>query len=226
MITINNLKKTFRKYTILDIDNLVIGDNEKVAIVGKNGVGKTTLCEIIMGTQAPTSGKIETSIDDLRKNAVFQETGFSNDVNIYSIAKFYQDIFRARDFDLDASFEKYEIADLKKRRYNRLSGGQKQKFKLLISQLNQPNLLLLDELTTSLDYEWRQKIFKILNQMSHENKATILLISHDPEEIGALCDRVIILKDTKIFKDFTLKGDAKERVELVRKELAWDETTI
>jgi ABC-type multidrug transport system ATPase subunit len=56
--------------------------------------------------------------------------------------------------------------------------------------------------------------------MSHENKATILLISHDPEEIGALCDRVIILKDTKIFKDFTLKGDAKERVELVRKELA------
>jgi ABC-type multidrug transport system ATPase subunit len=100
MITINNLKKTFRKYTILDIDNLVIGDNEKVAIVGKNGVGKTTLCEIIMGTQAPTSGKIETSIDDLRKNAVFQETGFSNDVNIYSIAKFYQDIFRARDFDL------------------------------------------------------------------------------------------------------------------------------
>jgi ABC-2 type transport system ATP-binding protein len=226
MITINNLKKTFRKYTILDIDNLVIGDNEKVAIVGKNGVGKTTLCEIIMGTQAPTSGKIETSIDDLRKNAVFQETGFSNDVNIYSIAKFYQDIFRARDFDLDASFEKYEIADLKKRRYNRLSGGQKQKFKLLISQLNQPNLLLLDELTTSLDYEWRQKIFKILNQMSHENKATILLISHDPEEIGALCDRVIILKDTKIFKDFTLKGDAKERVELVRKELAWDETAI
>jgi ABC-2 type transport system ATP-binding protein len=153
MITINNLKKTFRKYAILDIDNLVIGDNEKVAIVGKNGVGKTTLCEIIMGTQAPTSGKIETSIDDLRKNAVFQETGFSNDVNIYSIAKFYQDIFRARDFDLDASFEKYEIADLKKRRYNRLSGGQKQKFKLLISQLNQPNLLLLDELTTSLDYE-------------------------------------------------------------------------
>jgi ABC-2 type transport system ATP-binding protein len=226
MITINNLKKNFRNYTILDIENLVIGDNEKVAIVGKNGVGKTTLCEIIMGTQLPTSGRVETDIADLRKNAVFQETGFSNDVNIYSVAKFYKDIFKAYDFDLDAAFEKYEIADLKKRRYNRLSGGQKQKFKLLISQINQPNLLLLDELTTSLDYEWRQKIFKILNQMSRENSATILLISHDPEEIAALCDRVIILQDGGIFKDFAIKGDYQAKVEIVRKELAWDETII
>jgi ABC-type multidrug transport system ATPase subunit len=56
--------------------------------------------------------------------------------------------------------------------------------------------------------------------MSRENSATILLISHDPEEIAALCDRVIILQDGGIFKDFAIKGDYQAKVEIVRKELA------
>jgi ABC-2 type transport system ATP-binding protein len=223
MITVNKITKKFKDHLVLDIEHLIINSNEKVAIVGQNGAGKTTLAEIILGTQEPTSGKVEFDRKHTVRNAVFQETGFAPEISIYSVAKFYADIFNCRDVNLDELFEKFDIKEVKRKRYQKLSGGQKQKFKLLIALMNNPKLLLLDELTTSLDYVWRQKIFKLLNTLTKDD-GIVLMISHDPEEIANLCDRVILIENTKIKKDFKLSGDFKNKVQTIREELRWDET--
>lgn len=220
MITIKNLKKIYNSRTILDIESLVIEDGQKIAIMGKNGAGKTTLAEIIMGIIKPTSGEVVISKDLDRLNAVFQETEFSDVLSLQDVANFYKEIFKS-DKNTDELFTKYEIDGLQKSKFKKLSGGQKQKFKFLIGNLNDPNLLLLDELATGLDYEWRINIINILKKELQRDDTTLVLISHELREVAALADRVIVLKQGVIEKDFQITKDFKNNIELLEKELGW-----
>lgn len=221
MIKITNLLKKYGNRTILDIEELIIEDDQRIAFMGKNGTGKTTLSEIIMGIIKPTSGKVEVDIQNLRKNAVFQETNFSDETNIYRVAKLYRDMFKS-DVDIDSLFDEFELSTVKKNKFQKLSGGQQQKFKFLIASLNNPNLILLDELSTSLDYEWRRNILQIIKNRIAAIDATMLLVSHEINEVATLCQRVILLDNTKILKDFKLTKDLNENKKILEKELGWD----
>ncbi|AHI52997.1 AAA family ATPase [Spiroplasma culicicola] len=171
-----------------------------------------------MGTIKPSSGSIQIEIENLRKNAVFQLTSYGNESHILDIAKMYFDLFHSQ-LDLNQLFSQFELDDQKKKKFNKMSGGQQQKFKFLIALLNNPNLLLLDELTTSLDFVWRSKIIGLLKNAIEKSEATVILVSHDKEEIAHLCDRVIYIENGKITKDIMLPKKFKEKVILIESEL-------
>lgn len=96
-------------------------------------------------------------------------------------------------------FDKYELGDVKKKKFRSLSGGEKQKFKLLLCLEFNPELIILDELTTSLDYQWRIDIVNdINNYLNNHKSAILLLVSHDPKEIKKLCNKFYLVKDKKI----------------------------
>ncbi|QGS52296.1 ATP-binding cassette domain-containing protein [Spiroplasma tabanidicola] len=218
MIKIKNLKKTYNNKTVLNVENLTLDQNQCIGIMGKNGAGKTTLVEIIMGSKKQNEGDVIIDKTDLRKNAVFQECQYEQDLNLITIARFYKKLFKSNE-DLEVLFEKFELKEFKRKRFIKLSGGEKQKFKLLIAFVNKPNLLLLDELTTSLDFIWREKIYDVLNDYIKENKTTILMVSHDVNEVAKLCQRVIFINDGIVKKDLNLNKDIKENIEILEKEV-------
>ncbi|AKU80178.1 ATP-binding cassette domain-containing protein [Spiroplasma turonicum] len=218
MITLKNIIKKYDNDVILNINELVIKNNERVGIMGVNGSGKTTLVEIIMGTRKPDQGQLIFDEDIKDKNAVFQECNFELDLNLNTIANFYRKLFKSNE-NLDRLYEKFELIDFKKKKYNKLSGGQKQKFKLLIAFINNPKLLLLDELTTALDYEWRTKIIQEVAEYSNLRNPIILFVSHDISEISKICNRVIFLKKGLIINDIELTENYSTNLSLLEKEL-------
>ncbi|WP_339035025.1 AAA family ATPase [Spiroplasma endosymbiont of Cantharis rufa] len=108
-------------------------------------------------------------------------------------------------------------------KFKKISAGQQQKFKFLIALLNKPNFLVLDEISTSLDYKWRIKIIDIIyNYVYQNNEINLLLVSHNPEEVAKICNRVIFLEKGKIIRDFKLEGRYQERVRILEEMVKED----
>ena len=160
-IKITNLVKKYGKKPVLKINSLNFQEGEVVGIIGKNGSGKTTLAEIILGTKSKTSGEINYSIENLRKNAVFQETSFDDEVNLKHNYLFYKKLFddqgKAKNqISQEDDFKKYGLTGLEKYKFSTLSGGQKQRFKIMIAMANNPQVILFDEVSNSLDLKTKK----------------------------------------------------------------------
>ncbi|WP_053946079.1 ATP-binding cassette domain-containing protein [Spiroplasma cantharicola] len=144
-------------------------------------------------------------------NAVFQDSNFISDINLREIFYLYCNLYSIKKSHFKY-FQKFNLLDVENNKFKNISGGQQQKFKFLISLLNDPTLLILDEISTSLDYIWRNKIVDVINQYLEIKKEIILLlISHDPKEIASICNRVLFMKREKIIIDINLKGSYKQR---------------
>ncbi|ARU91921.1 ABC transporter ATP-binding protein [Spiroplasma clarkii] len=218
MIRVTNITKKYGKKVVLDNINLTIQENERIAIMGLNGSGKTTLSEIILKIFKPTSGTIEYQKQDLVRNATFQDGSFDNELNLTQLIDFYAAAFQVKVNKVEL-LTQYELLEFAKQKYSKLSGGQRQKFRFLITLMNQPNLLLLDELTTSLDYIWREKIVKLVKNFLDTNPCTLLIVSHNKDEIAGLCNRAIVLSEGKIIKDFSLPEDKTKALAVIDKEI-------
>ncbi|AKX34393.1 ABC transporter ATP-binding protein [Spiroplasma litorale] len=213
LIEIKNLTKSYKNKTILDNISLDINEGEAVAILGKNGAGKTTLVEIIANISKPTKGNVKINIDkDLKKEIgiQFQEGNWPSGLCAKDIIEFYLTVFpnftKEKFEELDSTFE---IKDFFKTPLNKLSGGQKQRFNALLSIINDPKIIILDELTTGLDMELQFKILEFFkNKVS--NKQTLLIVSHHPEEIDKLCSRVIIIDNKIVLMDKSIEDIRKE----------------
>jgi len=218
MMTLKNIEYWYKKKdrAALNIDNLEIKDGEKIAIMGLNGAGKTTLVELILGLRAGYKGEI---VKDKKYtyNAVFQDSNFIGEVKLKDIFYMYCDLYKVKK-DHKKYFKEFDILDVENHFYKKVSGGQQQKFKFLIALLNEPDFLVLDEIATSLDYIWRNKIIDVINEeVAKREGNTLLLVSHNPDEIAKVCTRVIQLKHGKIINDIYLKGTEKQKLSLIEK---------
>lgn len=199
MVSVRNLSVKYGSKVVLDDINLSFNGGDKIAIIGKNGSGKTTFVETLMGLNKPFKGIIEIS-DDLKKKTkcVFQDIDYDNELTLSELLYFYSKLSGLDKID-NQIFDKYELGNVKKKKFRSLSGGEKQKFKLLLCLEFNPELIILDELTTSLDYQWRIDIIKDINNYLDIHKSAILiLVSHDPKEIKKLCNKFYLVKDKKI----------------------------
>jgi len=212
-IKVTDLVKQYHKQEILNIPELILHEGEVIGIIGRNGSGKTTLAEIILGTKQKSSGTIDYSknFKTLRRNAVFQESSFDTEVNLKYLYFFYQQIFQQTNHkDLERQkldFDKYGLTGVEKQTFKSLSGGQKQRFKVMVSMLNDPELVLYDEVGNSLDLKTKKMIRETLIKKKSEQNAIMLIISHDPNEIYDLCSRVIKLEDRHIVFDKQIQDE-------------------
>jgi len=229
MINIQNLKFKYKEenYIIKEI-SLEINKGECIAIVGKNGSGKSTFAKLLAGIMKPTKGDI--LIDDintrdkknyinLRKKVgiVFQNP--ENQIifnNIEDELSFALKNLKLNDTDLriEEALKKVKIDKNKIGELDELSLGQKQKITIAGVLAVNPDYIVFDEPTTMIDSEGKEAVYKIIKNLK-ENGYTIIYITNNTEEI-MLADKIMILDDGKIVEQIK-KEDLLNKVDILKK---------
>ncbi|ATZ21215.1 ABC transporter ATP-binding protein [Mesoplasma tabanidae] len=212
MIEIKNISKKFGKNLVLSNINLTIKKGESLALLGSNGSGKTTLLEILIGQIKPTTGSvlIEGKKETFKEIGIqFQEGAWPKGVTSKLIISYFLKKTKIlKDPEVNKLIDIFEIREFLKKDLNNLSGGQKQRLNTLLSVINNPNYICLDEMITGLDLKMQLKLIDFFKSLKKQNK-TIIVISHNPEEVEKLCDKIVILKKEIFFTSQQLKQLSK-----------------
>ncbi len=213
IVNAKNIKKNYGKAKILHGINLKIYKGDRVAILGPNGAGKSTLTEIIAKIKEPTSGVVEYSFGKTKKEISskigiqFQETSYPTYFRVIDIVKFFSEatrMFLSKEEILQL-LQTFQLDGLEKKQAHSLSGGQKQRLNVLLAILNNPELILLDELSTGLDVQSRDSIKKFMHEFLETSNATMMLVSHNVDEIEYLANRLVIIYDGIVFDDVSIE---------------------
>lgn len=214
VLEVEKLKVSYSNHVALDDINFKIEDGEYVCLVGENGSGKSTLVKTIVGLLKPDEGKVsvnisldevsylsQTNLKDLDFPATSKEIIMSG-VQKHNKIPFYT----KKDKELyQEIIKKLKIEDLQYKRIGDLSGGQKQRVLIARALIREPKLLILDEPATGLDYNITKELYKILGHENKENKMTIIMATHDLDEINEIKPRIISLAKTVKY-DGNIKG--------------------
>lgn len=204
LIDIKNLRKEFGKFskakTVLHDISFQIRQFESVGILGGNGAGKTTLVEILAGLNKQTSGEID-YLFEYENNYLeeigiqFQDSSYPPGLSVKEIIYFVLDIYKTKidTNELNALIKIFGINEYYKKHVSSLSGGQQQRLNALLALLHKPKVLFLDEISTGLDITIRTKIKNFIKLYAKENNMTLVLVSHDMEELEFLVDRILII---------------------------------
>ena len=208
-IRTKNLSKTYDNKTVVSNVSINLPYGGIFGVLGKNGAGKTTFLAMLMGLITPSEGEI--FIFD--KSLKFHKYEILKNINFQSpyvdlpkkITVMQNLIFYARLYDVIDTKKKILklsedlfIKDLLDNICGTLSSGQKTRVNLCKALLNDPKLLLLDEPTASLDVSTSEFIRKYIKNFQKKNNSTILITSHNLEEIEKLCSHIILLEKGKI----------------------------
>ena len=222
VVKVSNLVKIFDKRKIINNISFDVSENSVVGILGKNGAGKTTLLGMLMGLILPSSGKIKILGKDLnkKKNEILKKINFQSpyvdlpkkmtvEQNLY----FYSRLYGIKNFKdiVNDLVNKLKMKDLIKKNYGSLSAGQKTKVNLCKALINNPKLLLLDEPTASLDPETSIFIREFLLKFQKKNNSSILITSHNLDEIQSICSKIILLKFGTVVSDGNLNEILKTK---------------
>ena len=222
VVKVSNLVKIFDKRKIINNISFDVSENSVVGILGKNGAGKTTLLGMLMGLILPSSGKIKILGKDLnkKKNEILKKINFQSpyvdlpkkmtvEQNLY----FYSRLYGIKNFKdiVNDLVNKLKMKDLIKKSYGSLSAGQKTKVNLCKALINNPKLLLLDEPTASLDPETSIFIREFLLKFQKKNNSSILITSHNLDEIQSICSKIILLKFGTVVSDGNLNEILKTK---------------
>ena len=209
IISVSGLSKRFGDVYAVNQINFTVNAGSITGLLGTNGAGKTTTIAMLLGLIIPTSGKVEIFEFDMLKtrHAALARMNFSSPYidlpqrltvaqNLTVYAKLYG-LSNIPD-RLAQLARELQLSDFIDRPYRTLSSGQKTRAMLAKSLLNEPELLLLDEPTASLDPDTADWIRQYLANYQRRTNATILLASHNMPEVERLCDQVLMLRDGKI----------------------------
>ena len=214
ILEVENIKVSYSNHIALENINFKIEEGEYVCLVGENGSGKSTLIKTIVGLLKQEEGKVglnisldeisylsQTNLKDLNFPATSKEIIMSG-VQKHGKIPFYT----KKDKDTYAKvIKQLKIEDIQYKRIGDLSGGQKQRVLIARALIREPKLLILDEPATGLDYTITKELYKILENQNKENKMTIIMATHDLDEIQEIKPRIIYLAKT-IKYDGTFEG--------------------
>lgn len=214
MIKLTNLKKEYMKphKVILDKVSLTINDNEFVAIMGKSGAGKSTLLNILGCIDHASGGEYQfddTIVSNLSKNEthLFRKKHFSYVFQNFELIPQYT-VYENVELPLLArnisgkkekvlkALEDVGILEHKRKKMNKLSGGEQQRCAIARAIVAQTDVILADEPTGSLDEQTSSEIMALLKEL-HKKGKTIIIVTHD-KDIANQCERCITIKDGKI----------------------------
>ena len=195
MFKVIEIKKSFKNKEVLKGVSFTVEEGDKVALLGNNGAGKSTLLKIIAGQLQANAGLIETTLDFQTEIGMMPQGDILIDdlkVGDLVLLKCYMN--QLKDIDIDALLKMVELEDFKNQYVLGLSGGQKRRLSLLLTILNEPRLIFLDEPTTGMDLESVDNFWNLLE----EQKFTSVVVTHDFNQIDHFFTKVLILKDGRI----------------------------
>lgn len=209
VIRVENLSKRFGDIVAIDNVSFSLPARSTTALLGGNGAGKTTTISMILGLLLPTTGTIRVFGEDMLRNRyrALGRMSFSSPYidlpqrltvrqNLTIYAMLYG-LYRIRD-RLETIAADLDFVALMDRQYRSLSAGQKTRVMLAKSLLNEPELLLLDEPTASLDPDTADWIRGYLEAYQKRTNAAILLASHNMAEVERMCSHVLMLRQGRI----------------------------
>lgn len=195
MFKVIEIKKSFKNKEVLKGVSFTVEEGDKVALLGNNGAGKSTLLKIIAGQLQANAGRIETTLDFQTEIGMMPQGDILIDdlkVGDLVLLKCYMN--QLEDIDIDALLKMVELEEFKNQYVLGLSGGQKRRLSLLLTILNDPRLIFLDEPTTGMDLESVDNFWHLLE----EQKFTSVVVTHDFNQIDHFFTKVLILKDGRI----------------------------
>lgn len=195
MFKVSEIKKSFKNKEVLKGVSFTIEEGDKVALLGNNGAGKSTLLKIIAGQLEANAGCIETPLDFQTEIGMMPQGDILIDdlkVGDLVLLKCYMN--QLENIDIDALLKMVELAEFKNQYVLGLSGGQKRRLSLLLTILNEPRLIFLDEPTTGMDLESVDNFWHLLE----EQNFTSVVVTHDFNQIDHFFTKVLILKDGRI----------------------------
>lgn len=204
IVSINNLRKEFGKFTAVHDLSFAVKKGEIVGLLGANGAGKTTTLHMLLGLTRPTSGTIRLFGRDIETDrvAILERVNFASSYvhlpynlkvmeNLIVFGHIYQ-VRNARDKILEL-LRLFEIEHLANKTSGMLSSGEQTRLNLCKALLNDPELLVLDEPTASLDPDLADKVRKVLKRVKEERGMTVVTTSHNMLDVAELCDRIIFM---------------------------------
>ena len=205
-IEVINLSKSYKSKQAVNNINFKINENEIVGLLGPNGCGKTTTIGMILGLLKPTSGKVLINGIDIEKNKIslLHKMNFISPYielpkkltvkqNLTVYGKLYN--INNLNYRIDYLSNKLRLNNLLDKITGELSSGQKNRASLAKALINEPTVLLLDEPTASLDPETGDFVRTFLENYKKEKKISVLLASHNMNEVKRLCSSVLMMKN-------------------------------
>ncbi len=218
-LQIINLGKTYKNLKAVKDISFTLNKDEILGILGPNGCGKTTTIGMILGLLKPTNGKILIFGEEIEKkrvkilnklNFISPYVELPKKLTVKQNLKVYGKLYGVKELNLKIEYlsEKLRLGEILDKITGELSSGQKNRVSLAKSIINDPEILLLDEPTASLDPETGDYIRSFLEEYQKEMKASIILASHNMSEVERLCSSVLMMNKGKIIDN----GPPKELV--------------
>ncbi|MFL5255390.1 MAG: ABC transporter ATP-binding protein [Rhodopila sp.] len=208
-IQVEHLTKRYDDVLAVDNIDFVAPVGKTIGLLGGNGAGKTTTIAMLLGLIVPTSGQITVLNHDMATDrfAALERMNFSSPyvalphrLTVKENLRVYGHLYNVRHIDdrIDTLARDLDLGSILNRPAGQLSAGQKTRVALAKSLINQPEVLLLDEPTASLDPDTGDMVRTWLEQYRARSGCTILLASHNMAEVERLCDQVIMLKQGRV----------------------------
>ncbi len=205
-IKVINLKKSYGTKEAVKNISFEIKENEIIGLLGPNGSGKTTTIGMILGLLKPTSGEVlinglkieKNPIEILKKiNFISPYIELPKKLTVKQNLIVYGKLYSVKNLNekIDYLVNKLRLENLLNRVTGELSSGQKNRISLAKAIINDPSVLLLDEPTASLDPEIGDFVRTFLENYKKEKKVSILLASHNMDEVTRLCSSIMMMKN-------------------------------
>ncbi len=219
LVEVKNIKKNYGKNEAVKGISFNIKEDEILGLLGPNGSGKTTTIGMLLGLLKPTSGEILINGQKLEGNRIeiLEQINFISPyielpkkLTVKQNLTVYGKLYKINNINERIEFlsEKLRLEDLLNSITGELSSGQKNRVSLAKALINEPKVLLLDEPTASLDPEVGDFVRSFLEDYKKEKKISILLASHNMNEVTRLCKSILMMKDGIIID----KGNPKELI--------------
>ncbi len=219
IIEFENISLAYGNRLILENISFKINEGQIFGMLGPNGVGKSTIFNLITGLISPRSGKIKIAGEDATQYPIYLRTkkfkigyvpqygGFFNDLTLHDNLKAISEIVienkNYRNDRINYLISKFELENLKSIKAKFLSGGQKKKLVIALSLLSEPKVLLLDECFAALDVLTIKMLQEIIVNLQNENNITICICDHQARDLLACVDIAMILSNGNIIAEDT-----------------------
>ncbi len=226
IIDFENVTLAYGNRIILDNISFKINEGQIFGMLGPNGVGKSTIFNLITGLINPKHGKIKINGEDVSQYPIYLRTkkfkvgyvpqygGFFNDLTLLDNLKAISEIVikdkNLRQERIDYLLSKFELENIKNIKAKFLSGGQKKKLVISLSLLSDPKVLLLDECFAALDVLTIKMLQEIIVNLQQENQITICICDHQARDLLACVDVAMILSNCKIIAQDTPSNLVKD----------------
>ena len=208
-IEVNNLAKQFKNALAVNNISFKINKGTIIGLLGPNGCGKSTTIGMMLGLIKPTSGTVVINGQNIENNrtSLLEKMNFISPyielpkkLTVEENLKVYGRLYGVKNLEgkISEIMEKLNLTEFKKRKTGELSSGQKNRVSLAKALINDPEILFLDEPTASLDPDVGDNIRTFIEDFASKKGATILLASHNMNEVERLCHEVMMMKDGKI----------------------------